>query len=166
MTKAALPQLDIAVFEPQILWLVIVFAIFYIIVKNIIAPYFFSEIESRDNFVEDSLSEIRKLQKKAHYLHDDYNEQLKKSQHDSHHLIVTTKINVSQQIEKTRSELIANMQKQFESATVQMDNQSNLMNAQMQPYSSDLLGQIIQKISVNISVDGAKSKLNQLLAQG
>ena len=158
MTKAALPQLDIAVFEPQILWLVIVFAIFYIIVKNIIAPYFFSEIES--------LAEIRKLQKKAHYLHDDYNEQLKKSQHDSHNLIVTTKVNLSQQLEKTRSELIVNMQKQFETAAVQVNNQSNLMNSQMQPYSSDLLGQIVQKLPVNISLDGAKSKLNQLLAQG
>lgn len=166
MTKAALPQLDIAVFEPQILWLVLVFAIFYIIVKNIIAPYFFSEIESRDNFVENSLAEIRKLQKKAHYLHDDYNEQLKKSQNDSHHLIVTTKVNISQQLEKTRSELIVNLQKQFETTSMQMDNQINLMNAQMQSYSSDLLDKITQKLPMNISFDGAKSKLNQLLTQG
>ncbi|MFT6263840.1 MAG: hypothetical protein ACJAQ0_001712, partial [Dasania sp.] len=45
MANGVLPQLNIADFEPQIFWLLIIFFVFYLVVKVKIVPYFNLETE-------------------------------------------------------------------------------------------------------------------------
>ena len=77
MANETLPQLNVADFEPQIIWLLIIFSVFYAVIKSKIVPYFRSETENRDSYIYTHHQDARKLQKKAEYLADEYHEKVK-----------------------------------------------------------------------------------------
>ena len=68
MSSGALPQLNIADFEPQIIWLLIVFSIFYFFIQKRIVPYFSSETENREAYILNNHQDAKKLQKKSRTL--------------------------------------------------------------------------------------------------
>ena len=104
MASATLPQLNIADFQPQIIWLLIVFSVFYAVVKLKIIPYFYAETENRDLYIYNNHQESKKLQKKADTLSQDYNEKIKIVHLRANNLILEArkKFNLHLEVEKNR----------------------------------------------------------------
>lgn len=88
MSSGALPQLNIVDFEPQIAWLIVVFSVFYYVVKNYVTPYFSVEVQDRQQFITKKYSEARQLQIKAERLSDDYNDKVQAIHTKANNLIL------------------------------------------------------------------------------
>lgn len=102
--SGALPQLNTADFEPQIIWLLVVFSVLYYVIKNHITPYFSVEIENREQFIVKNHQEAKQLQKKAERLSDDYHEKIQAIHAKANHLILEAqqKFNSDLDIEKKK----------------------------------------------------------------
>lgn len=162
MAEAALPQFDITTFETQIFWLVVTFAIFYMFVKSKIAPYFFSEIESRDSYIENNLSEVRKLQKKANYLSDDYSEKIQAAYLRSNDVISEVKKKTAKRLDATRQDLV-------EQAQIKLKEASDVLERELSNADKDMVGEFetlllaaSRKVSVEISKDRIERHISEI----
>lgn len=152
MTKSTLPQLDISTFESQIIWLVIIFGILYFVIKNIVAPYFFNAIESRANYIEDNLSEIKKLQKKAIYLSDEYDGKLKQAHTDASKKLSSIRQEANAKISEKRSELIVKAQTAMTELSKKLDSELIETHKNFKDEANAVLELVSQKLGVKIPV--------------
>ena len=162
MAEAALPQFDITTFETQIFWLVVTFAIFYMFVKSKIAPYFFSEIESRDSYIENNLSEVRKLQKKANYLSDDYGEKIQAAYLRSNDVISEMKKKTAKKLDATRQELVEQAQVKLKEASNILERELSNADKGMVDEFETLLLAATRKVSIEISKERVERHMSDI----
>lgn len=56
-----MPQLEVGFFPSQILWLLITFGVLYLYVQNFIVPKIGGIVSNRQDFIQETLDEIKKL---------------------------------------------------------------------------------------------------------
>ena len=60
-----MPQLDIATFTPQIIWLIITFGVLYLLMAKLALPRIGSILEQRQNRIEDNLAMAQNLKRES-----------------------------------------------------------------------------------------------------
>ncbi len=75
-----LPQLDFTTYTPQLFWMVLVFALLYIVFSKKTLPDISTVIENRKNHIESNLESAEKLTAEADTVHDKYMAGLQNSQ--------------------------------------------------------------------------------------
>lgn len=75
-----LPQLDFTTYTPQLFWMVLVFALLYIVFAKKTLPDISTVIENRKNHIESNLESAEKLTAEADTVHDEYMAGLQTSQ--------------------------------------------------------------------------------------
>ncbi|MFT6072897.1 MAG: F-type H+-transporting ATPase subunit b [Alphaproteobacteria bacterium] len=113
MANGVLPQLNIADFEPQIFWLLIIFFVFYLVVKVKIVPYFNLETENRDKKISNNFQDAKKLRYKADRLAHDYNEKIQAVHLRANDLIAEAKLKVSHRLEEEKKRLNSELSEQL-----------------------------------------------------
>ena len=92
-----MPQLDPAVFIPQIFWLVVVFALLYIFIARSAAPKISEVLKKRQDKIANDLSEAEALQAKAEEARLTY----EKSQADARNNAATLVLNKRDELKAT-----------------------------------------------------------------
>lgn len=75
-----LPQLDLTTYTPQIFWMVMIFALLYIVFAKKTLPDISTVIENRKNHIQSNLESAEKLTAEADSVHDSYVENINISQ--------------------------------------------------------------------------------------
>lgn len=151
MSRSGLPQLHSADFEPQIFWLTILFFVFYLVIKKVITPYFFSEIESRDAYIEENLLKIRELQTQANHLTIQYREKLSFAHNNANVIVGKAKHDVMRQIEDMTYQFSKEAQDTFQKVRLELKEQEIATENDMSVHLDFLLKQASDKISVILS---------------
>lgn len=73
---ATLPQLDVKMFPPQIVWLVIAFVVLYVLMAKVALPRIGEVLEERQNRVDDNLSKAQTLNEAAEAAREAYEKAL------------------------------------------------------------------------------------------
>jgi F-type H+-transporting ATPase subunit b len=159
MSSGALPQLNIADFEPQIIWLLIVFSIFYCIIKNRIAPYFSSETENRESYILNNHQDAKKLQKKAERLSDEYNEKMQAVHVKANNLILEEKQKLNRHLEVEKKRLNEEISTRFNENCALIDKQIEQIDKELSADIDILREQAKVKLLTNtIGVGGNSAK--------
>ena len=163
MSRSGLPQLHFADFEPQIFWLIVFFIIFYIIIKKIITPYFFSEIESRDSYIQDNLLKIRKLQTQANNLQCEYRDKLSSVHSDASKILNEMKKNIALQIESSTRQLSQEANDVFHKAYFELNQREAEVQNEMSLHVENLLTKASDKLSLVLPVEFVDAKKQEIL---
>ena len=100
-----MPQLDISVFPPQIIWLLITFIVLYIVMSRVALPRIGSILEQRQNKIDDCLDTAEALRNESNADAETYEKMLNDSREQARLLIYETSKTMSQESIKQHEEL-------------------------------------------------------------
>jgi F-type H+-transporting ATPase subunit b len=149
MASATLPQLNMTDFEPQIIWLVIVFFIFYSVIKSKIVPYFRSETENRDLYIQNNHQDAKKLQKKADSLSEEYHNKIKAVHIRANHLILEARQKLNHHLEAEKKRLDDDMVSKLDKHYTTLQQDARQVDEQLLSHIFELKQQAQQKIFVS-----------------
>jgi F-type H+-transporting ATPase subunit b len=84
-----MPQLDVASYAPQLVWLIISFVLLYLLMARLALPRIADVLEDRKRRREDNLSKAEELEKEAEALSEAYEAQLSASRATAHNQVST-----------------------------------------------------------------------------
>lgn len=146
MASETLPQLNVADFQPQIIWLLIIFSVFYAVVKSKFAPYFRLETENREHYIHSHHQDARKLQKKAEYLADEYNEKVRSVHLRANDLITEAKKKNHAYLESEKNRLNDDMIKNLHEHYTVLQQEVKHIDKEFLNHIDGLKNQAYQKI--------------------
>ncbi len=79
-----MPQLDVATYAPQLVWLIISFVLLYVLMARLALPRIADVLEDRKRRREDNLSKAEELEKEAEALSEAYETQLSETRAQAH----------------------------------------------------------------------------------
>jgi F-type H+-transporting ATPase subunit b len=79
-----MPQLDFADFAPQIVWLIITFALLYAVLARLVLPRIAEVLEERQDRIADDLEQAESLRKEAQAALEAYEAALNEARSDAH----------------------------------------------------------------------------------
>lgn len=142
-----IPQLDISMWPKHIFWLIVIFSIFYILLKKFALPQVNSAISNRENIISDQLADAKHLFKQATSAKDDTNQQLQQAQTQATKIREQAKNTVQQD---TRSELsVLNEQLETKLEQAEIDIEQMRMQAQnnIEAVAAETAAGIVQSIT-------------------
>ncbi len=84
-----MPQLDVATYAPQLVWLIISFVLLYVLMARLALPRIADVLEDRKRRREDNLSKAEELEKEAEALSETYETQLSETRAQAHAQVAT-----------------------------------------------------------------------------
>lgn len=111
-----MPQLNIADFPPQLVWLAITFVILYFLMAKVVAPGISDVLESRQNRITSDLEEAKRLSEEAEKAKANYEEALAKARSEAHEIVSELKAQVAKEQEASKAELDAVLAKKAKAA--------------------------------------------------
>ena len=85
-----LPQLDVSKFPPQLVWLVLTFAVLYLIMAKVALPRVSQILEERQNRIDDNLKKAEKLKQEADVAAAAYEKSLSEARAEAHGIMTET----------------------------------------------------------------------------
>lgn len=104
-----MPQLNIADFPPQLVWLAISFVILYILMAKLAIPGISDVLESRQNRISSDLEEAKRLSEDADKAKADYEEALAEARAKAHGIVSELKASMAKEQDASKAELDAKL---------------------------------------------------------
>jgi len=136
-----MPQLDPAVFIPQIFWLFVVFAVLYFFMSRSAAPKIADVLKKRQNTIADDLAEAERLQADAEEARVAY----EKSQTDIRNNAAAVVLN-------KREELKAEAEAEYQKLSEQLASKANEAQKHIDAAKDKALGEI-RDVATDVCVD-------------
>lgn len=111
-----LPQLNVATYAPQLVWLAISFAVLYLLMSRIALPRISDVLEERRKRREDNLARAEELEKEAEGVSQAYETQLATSRSDAHARIAAAGEAAKEHAEAEIARLDAELREKIQSA--------------------------------------------------
>ncbi|MFC4272262.1 F0F1 ATP synthase subunit B' [Sneathiella chungangensis] len=111
-----MPQLNIADFPPQLVWLAITFVILYFLMAKVAIPGISEVLESRQNRISSDLEEARRLSEDADKAKADYEQALAEARAKAHGIVSELKASMAKEQEASKAELDAELAKKAKAA--------------------------------------------------
>ncbi len=160
-----MPQLDLANFSPQIIWLVITFSILWFLMAKIALPRIGLVLEERQKRITDNLKLAEDLQKEARAEFDSYQAAILEARDRAREIISDTTQEVSkniagqkEELDQSISESIRIADSRIESATVKamadiQNNAAQVASAATECLTGKTLPEEIINTSINTVMD-------------
>ena len=111
-----MPQLNIADFPPQLVWLAITFVILYFLMAAVAIPRISGVLESRQNRIASDLEEAKRLSEDADKAKADYEEALAEARAKAHGIVSELKASMAKEQDASKAELDAELAKKAKAA--------------------------------------------------
>lgn len=142
-----MPQLDVTTFSSQIFWLVLTFALLYLLLANLIVPRIGSVLENRRSKITSDLNKAEQMQSEALAAQAHYELALKDARRRASSLVADTSA-VSEKAAATRiAELEAQLEKKIADAEARVNGAKAEALTKLAPMSQELAQQIVEKLT-------------------
>jgi len=111
-----LPQLDFSTWAGQIFWLVVIFAILYVVLAKLILPKLGNGISERSDHIADDLDAASRFQKEAEEAEKAYTHSLADARAKAHNVAETTRKSVDAEVTAELDAAEAEASRQTEAA--------------------------------------------------
>ncbi len=142
-----MPQLDIAVFAPQIFWLAVVFAALYIFMSRSAAPKIADVLKKRQDTISDDLAEAEKLQARAEEARLAYEKSQEDARNNAAALVLKKREELKAEAEATYQKLSADLAVKADEAQAKIDAAKKKALAEVRDVASDVCADIVSQIS-------------------
>lgn len=156
-----MPQLDPAVFEPQIFWLIVSFALLFWLMKTRALPKISEILEEREHKINDSLRKADLLRDDAEAKMAEYERTMAEARARSQETLRSVRERVAAEAAERHAELTERLQREVAAAEKRIDAARDEALASMREMSIDisqsaaerLLGAKVAAKSVSAAVD-------------
>ncbi len=142
-----MPQLDPAVFIPQIFWLFVIFAALYFFIAYSAAPKIADVLKKRQNVISDDLAIAERVQAQAEQARIVF----EKSQSDARDAaaakVLSKREELKAQVEADYQKLSAELSANAQNAQKEIDAAKDKALGEVRDVASDVCAQIITKVS-------------------
>ena len=142
-----MPQLDPAVFIPQIFWLIVVFAALYIFIARNAAPKISEVLKRRQDTISDDLANAEKLQAKAEEARIAFEKSQEDARNNAAAIVLNKREELKAEAEKAYQKLSEELQVQTDDAQARIDAAKNKALDEVRDVATDVCADIVSQIS-------------------
>lgn len=154
-----MPQLDLAVFAPQIFWLAVVFAVLYIFMSRSAAPKIADMLKKRQDTIAGDLADAEKLQAKAEEARVAYEKSQNDARNNAAAVVLGKREELKAEAEAAYQKLSDELQVQADEAQARIDAAKDKALSEVRNVATDVCSDIVSQIS-GLKLDtGAVSKV-------
>lgn len=154
-----MPQLDLAVFAPQIFWLAVVFAVLYIFMSRSAAPKIADMLKKRQDTIAGDLADAEKLQAKAEEARLAYEKSQNDARNNAAAVVLDKREELKAEAEAAYQKLSDELQVQADEAQARIDAAKDKALSEVRNVATDVCSDIVSQIS-GLKLDtGAVSKV-------
>ncbi|MBF0248076.1 MAG: F0F1 ATP synthase subunit B' [Alphaproteobacteria bacterium] len=143
---AGLPQLDIAKFPPQLVWLVITFTALYVLMSRVALPRIANVLEERQNKIDDNLSRAEDLKRSAKVAAEAYVKAISDARAKAHASIRQVKEKADADARTRQDDLNAKLKADIASSEKAIATARDEALAGIKDVSTDVAGSVIERL--------------------
>lgn len=142
-----MPQLDPAVFLPQIFWLFIIFGLVYLFIAHSATPKITQVLERRQDRIASDLQEAEKLQARAEDARTAYEKALEEARIKATSTVTAKRDAIKAEVEAEYNKLSESLSKEAAAAEAKIATAKDKALDDIRTMTADVCGRIIQSIS-------------------
>lgn len=155
--SSGLPQLDPSTYPSQIFWLVIMFAVLYLIFSRRVLPVISSTLENRREHIDSDFVSAENLQKEAASVHDAYEKILNDARLKADALYTEIEVSIQKKSAKEVKEFHERIEKETRLTEARLEKMQKEIRAEMDIIVAEVARQAAEKI-IGVSADIAHIK--------
>ncbi len=142
-----MPQLDPAVFVPQIFWLFVVFAVLYIFMSRSAAPKIADVLKKRQDKIADDLAEAEILQKQAEEARQAYEKSQTDARNNAAAVVIAKRDALKAEAEAAYQKLSDELAAKADEAQKRIDAAKDKAVGEIRDVAKDVCADIVSRIS-------------------
>jgi F-type H+-transporting ATPase subunit b len=143
---AGLPQLDIATFPSQLIWLVITFAALFILMSRVSLPRISQVLEDRQHKIDDNLKKAVSFKEKAEIAAAAYTKAQAKAREEAYTIIMETHNQISDNMATRQAELAEELEAEIKAAEERIINAKEIAMAGIDDVATEVALSTTEKI--------------------
>ncbi|MCC3862448.1 hypothetical protein [Pseudemcibacter aquimaris] len=148
-----MPQLDPAVFIPQIFWLAVVFAALYIFVARNAAPKISEVLKRRQDTIADDLANAESLQAKAEEARVAFEKSQEDARNNAAALVLSKREELKAQAEADYQKLSDELSAKADEAAKRINDAKEKALGEVRDVATEVCAEIVSQVS-GLSLDG------------
>ena len=141
-----MPQFDPTTMAPQIIWLMITFAIFYFFMAKLTLPKIGDVLEERSERVADDLDQAEQLHREGEQVQSDFEGGLAEARAEAQKILNLARAEAQKDLDAKSKELEAKLAKQAEEADKRIQAEKAEAMREIESISTEVAGDIIAKL--------------------
>ena len=141
-----MPQLTIADFPPQLVWLAITFVILYFLMAKLAIPAISDVLEGRQNRIASDLEEARRLSEEADKAKADYEAALAEARSKAHGIVSELKASMAKEQDASKAELDAELAKKAKAAEASINKAKETALSHVREIAADAAKSTVAKL--------------------
>jgi len=141
-----MPQLEIADFAPQLIWLAITFASLYLVMARIALPRIGMVIEERRDRIASDLDQAEQLKQKTEEAIATYEQALAQSRAKAHAIALETREKIGAEMETERARIDRQLSEQAEAAEARISASKDAALSQIKDVAADTTQEIVTSL--------------------
>ncbi|MGH6880969.1 MAG: F0F1 ATP synthase subunit B' [Hypericibacter sp.] len=155
--KAGLPQLDPAVFSPQLIWLVITFVLLYLLMSRLALPRIASVLATRQQKIEGDLARAERVKAEAEKVLADYEKAMTDARVKAQALTGQAAADVAAELAKREAAFGVELNARTAEAEKRINATKDAALADIRSVAAELTQSIVRKVAgVELSPSAAK----------
>jgi len=156
--EGGLPQLNTATYEGQIIWLVISFAVLFLIVSRLALPKVTKVLEEREERIANDLDTAERLKRDAEDVKAAYEAAIAEARTKSKDLILAAKETIQADIAKAQADLDAELSKKADEAEAAIAKARDEAFASIDTVAAEAAQDMLKKLAGIEGEDAAVAK--------
>ena len=144
---AGLPQLDIATFPSQLIWLVITFTALFLLMSRVALPRISQVLEERQHKIDDNLKKAETFREEAEAAAAAYEKALADARADAHAIMLETHNRIADDAAKKQAELSEELEAEIKAAEGRILDAKNAAMADLSDVAAEVALSAAEKVS-------------------
>lgn len=142
-----MPQFDPSFFAPQIIWLAIVFAVFYLLMSRVALPRIAEVLEARSTQISHDLERARSLKAETDQVVAAYEAALAKARSDASAILAEAGQEISQKAAERQAEFSRKLAQKLEAEETKIASWRDELKANIREIAVDVASEVAQKLT-------------------
>lgn len=161
-----MPQLDTATFLPQLVWLLITFAILYVLMAKVALPRVAEVVDGRRKRLENDLEEAARLKRETEKAIADYEQALAQARAKAQAIAGETRARIAAEQAATKAKLEAEITERTRAAEASILAAKQQALSQLKTVAADAASDVVARLSGTApSNDAVSAAVDQALAK-
>jgi F-type H+-transporting ATPase subunit b len=144
---AGLPQLDVATYPPQLIWLVITFAVLFMLMSRVSLPRISQVLEERQHKINDNLKKAEAFKEEAKAAATGYEKTLTEAHAHAHAIMLETHNRIANDADKKQTKLSEELESEIKAAEGRIFDAKNTAMASLSDVAAEVALCATQKVS-------------------
>lgn len=145
--KAGMPQLDPTTWFPQIFWLIITFAVLYIVIAKVILPKLSETIEQRNDHISDHIDEANSLKNQAEVKYKEYIKVMEIAKKEAQDLMSENKKKLQNNFDDKKKEINLKLEKKMKEVDQEINIFKKEATKNIENISKELAKELVKTVS-------------------